>query len=355
MSRAVIVSPDPASKSGGVERMCELLAGVLQSEGWSVEIIGPTAEPSRWLYRIGAGPLATSWQVARDSRRHDPDLLVTNGSLGAFSPRDVPRIHVYHGTMVGNTKTEGSNMRLRERFRRGLGAGAAEALAGRGASTVVVSEKAAAEVRRYYRIDADAVIPNGVDTELFRPRPRGEARAAMGLDPDGRYLLFVGRLQYLKGADLMVEASRRAGYTLLVAGLGEAPGAQALGILSPEELAVAYTAADAVLFPSRYEACSYVVLETLASGVPLLATRVGWMPTLLRAVPEYDALCIEPELEDIVDHLKALEQMPLEAPVRAAREWVLANNSLESYASAWKALLARPGAPQLSTASPTSL
>jgi len=345
MSRAVIVSPDPRSKSGGVERMCELLARVLQSDGWSVEIIGPTREPSRWFYRVGAGPLATSWQLARDSPRRKPDLLVTNGSLGAFSPRGVPRIHVYHGTMVGNTKTEGSNMSLRERFRRGLGAGIAEALAGRNATVVVVSEKAAAEVQRYYRLDADAVIPNGVDTALFRPRPRGEARAAMGLDPDGRYLLFVGRLQYLKGADLMVQASRRANYTLLVAGLGDAPGAQPLGILSPEELAVAYTAADAVLFPSRYEACSYVVLEALASGVPLLATRVGWMPTLLRAVPAYEALCIEPELEDIVDHLKALEHMELETPVRSAREWVLANNSLESYASAWKTLLADESSP----------
>lgn len=340
---AVIVSPDPSSRSGGVERMCELLADVLREDGWRVQIVGPGRDPSRWIYRVGAGPLAASLDANRAARELSPRLVITNGMLGVGVPRDAAHIHVYHGTMVGNTLAEGSRLPWRERWRRGVGAGLSEALSARGATVVCVAEGAAREVRRFYRVRADAVIPNGIDSAIFRPAPRAQARRQLGLQEDERYCLFVGRMQYLKGADLLLGSARRGGYRLLVAGAGDCPGAIGLGILSPPQLALAYAAADCVLFPSRYEACSYVVLEAIACGTPLLASRVGWIPTLLEAVPEYEPLCIELDVEDIAARLGELAQRATPAVLERARDWVLEHNSLESFARQWRALLAGRG------------
>jgi glycosyltransferase involved in cell wall biosynthesis len=337
---AAILSPDPANAAGGVERMCTLLSGVLEQEGWRTRIVGPGREPGRALFRLGAGHLERSRLATRAAHALTPDLIVSNGFLGMGSSRTVPRVHVYHGTMVGDTRAEGPTLSRRERARRAVGGGAAEALAGRGATVVSVSDAAAAEVRRLYRVRTDAVIPNGIDTSVFASRPRAEARRAMGLSEDGRYCLFAGRMQYRKGSDLVLAACRDAGYELLIAGERGQEGARSLGVLAPEALATAYSACDCVLFPSRYEACSYVVLEALACEAPLITTRVGWVPTLLRGVPEYDALCVRPEHGDIVGVLGRLGELPTAELAARARSWVVENNSLESYASHWRELLA---------------
>jgi glycosyltransferase involved in cell wall biosynthesis len=339
MSHAVIVSPDPRNAAGGVERMCELLARVLEADGWAVDIIGPDHEPARWLARLGLGYLASSLSATRAANKLRPDLLVTNGFLGMSVPGGAPRVHVYHGTMVGDTRGEGGDLSGAERARRVIGAGLAEAIAGRRATVVCVSDAAAGEVHRFYGVRSDAVIPNGIDTGVFRPRERAGARSRLGLAETGRYCLFVGRMQHRKGGDLLVPASLEAGYELMIAGGEGAPGARHLGVLDAEMLANAYSAADCVLFPSRYEACSYVVLEALVCGVPLLTTEVGWMPTFLRAVPEYKALCVRPMHDDIVARLRQLNALDTDGLTSRAREWVVEHNSLERYAEHWRDLL----------------
>ena len=319
--------------------MCLLLSAVLEADGWRTRIVGPGREPGRSLFRLGMGHLERSRLAMGAARSLSPDLIVSNGFLGMGWSRAVPRVHVYHGTLVGDTLAEGDALSRRERVRRIAGGAAAEALAGRGATVVSVSEAAAAEARRLYRVSSDRVIPNGVDTRVFRPRARADARREMGLEQDVRYCLFVGRRQHRKGSDLLAPACRAAGYELLVAGERGGEGARALGILDPEALARAYSACDCVLFPSRYEACSYVVLEALACEAPLITTRVGWVPTLLAGVPGYDVLCIRPEHEDIVRVLRELPALPTAELAQRARAWIERHNSLESYASHWRELL----------------
>jgi glycosyltransferase involved in cell wall biosynthesis len=325
-----------------VERVCALLGEVLDRDGWGVDIVGPTHSSTRWQFRLGLAYPALTWSATATTRApRTLDLIISNGFLGAGCPRKIPRIHLYHGTMVGNTRAQGTNIPGRERLRRTVSAGLTEALAGRGAARrVCVSELVAQEVRRYYRLLPDTVIPNGIDTSVFAPRDMNGARDRLGLRRDGRYALFVGRLEHGKGSDLLVEGARRGEHELLIAGSTGAPGAQHLGVLQPEALADAYAASNCVLFPSRYEGCSLVVLEALACGRPLLTTRVGWMGTLLRSIPAYGALCIEPSMESIVNRLHELAGGEPTELCSKARRFVVENNTLDRWSEQWQRLIA---------------
>jgi len=119
-----------------------------------------------------------------------------------------------------------------------------------------------------------AVLPCGVDLERFRPVHRAEARARLGLDPDGRYLLFPaapGRAE--KRHDRAAEVARLAGAELLVGG-----GIAADGM--PDWV----NAASAVLITSEYEGFGLVAVEALGCDVPVLSTPVGIAPTLLAGI-----------------------------------------------------------------------
>jgi len=325
--KVVIATANPPDAVGGVERSCALLASVFEGRGAEVTIVWPRRQPSQWIYRVGLKPLMLSRQVGADPRLEQADLIVSNGIFGWGFPRSVQRIHVFHGTVA------------RERLRRRWGDGVAETLAGGHATIVCVSDSTADEVARHYRLRTDAIVPNGIDLSVFAPRPRAQARAELGLPAGERIALFAGRLGPSKGAGIMEPACERAGYRLVIAGPNGTPGALHLGPLTPERLAVAYAAADCVLLPSLYEACSYVVLEALACCVPLLTTRLGYVPALLRAIPEYDALCLRPDEDDLAGRLQHLSQADTSALTARAHEWVVENNGLDRYAAQWDALL----------------
>jgi glycosyltransferase involved in cell wall biosynthesis len=342
------VSPNPPGFVGGVERSCVLLASVLEARGARVTIIWPHRQVRRWVYRAGLGSLGLSRQVTADRTLVGADLVVTNGIFGWGFPDSIPRIHVFHGTLAGMTRADkglsrserlAAGLPLRERMRRRWGGGIAEALAGRHATVVCVSESTADEIRRHYRLRHDAIVPNGIELGMFTPRPRAQARAELGLPAGERLALFAGRLNLSKGAGIMERACERAGYRLVIAGPTGAAGALNLGVLAPQALAVAYAAADCVLLPSLYEACSYVVLEALACGVPLLATRVGSIHSLLRRVPDYDALCVRHEELDLVAKLDYLRHADTSALSHRARAWVAEQSSLDRYAERWSVLL----------------
>ena len=346
---AIVLSPAPEGNAGGVERFCWLLAGILREEGWRVSIVGPTRQPGRWTFRFGGSPLVWSLSAGRAATAADrkPDLIVGNGFLGLGAPRGVPRVQVFHGTSVGEVLAARRGLLRRDYLRRLFGYWPLEALTCRAGELVVVSQSAAQETARYYRRAPAAVIPNGVDTALFRPRERAQSRARLGLDAQSRYALFVGRPEYRKGADLLLESCREAGWELLHAGATPIPGARHLGLLAPERLADAYAAADCLLFPTRYEACSYVLLEALACGTPAVTTRVGWTRTLLRELPPYETLCVRPAVADIAARLRWLEGADTLVLMEEVRAFVSTHNDLARFRADWLALIERVVAPRV--------
>jgi teichuronic acid biosynthesis glycosyltransferase TuaC len=135
-----------------------------------------------------------------------------------------------------------------------------------------VSGPLAALVPRWAVRGTRAVLPCGVDLSRFRPMPRAQARAALGLDPDGRYLLFP--------ADPRRPEKR---YDRAREVAGEVP-LLALGQVDPAEVPLWVNAANAVLVPSERESFGLAALEALACDVPVLATPVGVAPEALSGV-----------------------------------------------------------------------
>lgn len=143
------------------------------------------------------------------------------------------------------------------------------------------------------------VMRNGVDLERFRPVPQGEARAQLGLQGHP-LLLCVGNLLEVKGLDLVIAALALLRHThpearLCIVGDGPLRGtlrrqAESLGLASSvtfagavpnAELAPWYSAADALVLASRSEGWANVLLESMACGTPVVATRVGGSPEVV--------------------------------------------------------------------------
>lgn len=168
------------------------------------------------------------------------------------------------------------------------------------------------QMQRLYGADPDkiTVIPPGVDLNKFRPIPQDEAKAWIGILCDSQNILFVGRIEPLKGVETLLRAiafmvqqdpawarrvcvsiiggdasvpveqmeSEMARLHALRAELGLNDLVAFLGKQAQDTLPYYYSAADVVVMPSHYESFGMVALEAMACGTPVIASRVGGLP-----------------------------------------------------------------------------
>jgi len=172
------------------------------------------------------------------------------------------------------------------------------AIARRAGAIVTASDHERGLLGRYYgaRPARMHTIPCGVDIELFTPLDREACRRQLGLDPDRPVLIWVGRLEKLKGVDILISALAQLDerdFALLIVGGDERAGAlraeleaqardagiganvRFTGAVAHEALPTYYSAADVCVVPSYYESFGLVAVEAMACGTPVVASRVG--------------------------------------------------------------------------------
>jgi D-inositol-3-phosphate glycosyltransferase len=150
------------------------------------------------------------------------------------------------------------------------------------------------------------VVPLGVQHAFFAPGYRPQARRALGLDQHSSMLLFVGRIQALKGVDVALETlieMRTRGHNAALAIVGGPSGPDGRATLNAlhdrvrgagviehvtfvapqahQLLSTWMRAADVTLVPSRSESFGLVALESSACGTPVVASEVGGLTTLV--------------------------------------------------------------------------
>ena len=169
-----------------------------------------------------------------------------------------------------------------------------------------------AEAKELYHADPNRVrvVHPGVDLELFIPGNEGAARADLGIAPEAIVLLFVGRIQPLKAPDVLIEAAAeilkrnpqlRSQLVVAICGGPSGSGlerpdalltlARDLGVsevvrfvppTSRDQLVKWYQAATVCVVPSYSESFGLVAIEAQACGTPVVAARVGGLPTAVR-------------------------------------------------------------------------
>jgi D-inositol-3-phosphate glycosyltransferase len=170
------------------------------------------------------------------------------------------------------------------------------------------------QLRFLYKAGNDnlVVIPPGVDTSHFYSIPPDEAKQYIGLKPENRMVLFVGRIEPLKGVDTLLQAmaclqldeSLRPVHLAIIGGdpaanpqdmtvemtrlqkmcddLAMGQMVIFLGARGQDTLPYYYSAAEVLVMPSHYESFGMVALEAMACGTPVIASEVGGLAYLVR-------------------------------------------------------------------------
>jgi teichuronic acid biosynthesis glycosyltransferase TuaC len=176
------------------------------------------------------------------------------------------------------------------------------------------------------RIRRVAILPMGVDLTRFHPIPRAEARARLGLDPAGPYLLFPHEpSRPLKRFDRAREAA------------GDVP-LLTLGGVPAEEVPYWINAANAVIVPSQDEGFGLAVIEASACDVPAFGTPVGAHPVALAGIE--GSACLQWDAKRWREALRPhLEAEDPRVHGRPAAERFSADRMAARVVAAWHALL----------------
>ena len=296
--------------------------------------------------------------LRRQIRGIAPDIVHTHSGVWLKAARAahlarVPRlVHTDHGRQHPDPLADRLQDRLAARWTTVV-VGVSDALSAQLRTTVVPAGTAV------------ATIPNGVDTDAYRPRPDdGRLRAELGVGAEIPLIGSLGRFARIKGYDVMVEAfallraqpPRGAPPLLVVAGDGEEHDAllalaEARGVRDRVRLlgwrtdvAPFHAALSLFTLSSRSEGTSISLLEAMSAGICPVVTDVGGNAAVLgpalahRLVPAEDPAALARAWSAALDDAQRRE-----ADAHAARRRVLDAFSLDAAVRAYEALYAAPG------------
>ncbi|MDX9762806.1 MAG: glycosyltransferase family 4 protein [Desulfomonilia bacterium] len=154
---------------------------------------------------------------------------------------------------------------------------------------IAISAMVEDDIRNFFRYPQEMIdlIPNGIDLDKFCPENiafRDEIRQRYGIGPDEFVFLFVAQNPRLKGYEILIDACidlRDIPFKVLIVGPSNVPmrekadslGDKVVFAGSVSDIQKVYPSCDCLVHPTYYDSCSLVVLESLASGTPVITTR----------------------------------------------------------------------------------
>ena len=297
-----------------------------------------------------------------DSKGMTYDLIHSHYWLSGLAAIDLkhvwgtPIVHMFHTLGLMKNRVAQTPEELEGDYRI---EGEQEVL--RGADRIIAATTAEyAQLLWLYQAEMSKVtiIPPGVDVCRFYPIPADEAKEYIGVPPCGRMLLFVGRIEPLKGLDVLIEALgsmqkkdvlKENPFCLVIIGgdpdesteqaniemnriktLSEQYGLKDmvtfLGKRSQDSLPYYYSAAEAVVVPSQYESFGMVALEAMACGKPVVASHIGGLAYLVQdgitgyTVPVDDPEALASRLTLLIQDQGLRDRMGKQA-VRVAQDY----------------------------------
>ena len=336
--------------AASLDRRCLRLVGAVTAEGGVAERLRALGVPVSAVplppvrpWTLPAVGLAW-WRLRRLLVRERVALVHAHGSRGAlYAGLAVSHLGV---PLVWHIRIDAPDRRL-------------DPLLVRLASAIVANSAATAARPGALRAAAGkvTVVPNGVDLARFAPGPPDAAlRGALGLDATLPLVGFFGRLEHAKGVDVLLDAVARVHAKLpaTVLFVGDGPLRAPLAARAAAGgLPVAFAGrrddvselmrlCAVVVLPSRQEAFGRVLVEAMASGVPVIATAVGGIPEV--CIDGLTGLLVPPEDPDALAVAIALtltDQVATAARVAAAAAHVQARFDLAAHAAAVHAVYAR--------------
>lgn len=212
------------------------------------------------------------------------DIVHIHSPLSPVIDINIPIVGTIHTSLVEDLKHFQANnlTRISNRLTTDIsGRPLTQKLIDKSKCITTVSSSVAEELKKYYAIENALVLGNGVNENVFYPKKNKE------FEP---YLLYVGRLDYRKGIQDLIEASillKKLQIKLLVAGKGPLKknfereiakntlNVKLLGQVSGKNLIKLYQNAFIFVFPSHYEGLPTVVLEAMSCGLPLLLADIS--------------------------------------------------------------------------------
>ncbi|MCB1494937.1 MAG: glycosyltransferase family 4 protein [Bauldia sp.] len=256
--------------------------------------------------QIRPSDIAATWRALREVRRLNPDILHGHGAKGGVYARTIGTLLRASGFRVARIYSpHGGSLHFDRNSLGGRAYLAAESVLRRMTDAFVFVSRFEADTYTS-KVGSPGrlavVVPNGLRAEEFDP---------VDPAPDAADFLFIGALRDLKGPDVFIEAlaeierTGKATPTALIVGdgpdepryrqmVGDLGLSEAVAFREPMPARRAFRHARGVIVPSRAESMPYIVLETIAAGMPLVATRVGGIPEIFgpeaeRLVPPGDA------------------------------------------------------------------
>ncbi len=148
---------------------------------------------------------------------------------------------------------------------------------------IAVSEKIKNEIKKYFKISKAMVIHNCIDLEMFKPIDKKEARNKLNLPYDKKIGLFVGRVEFSKGDEILFRIIQQLKDILFVIVTSsnlklKSHNVKVFSNIAFEEMPLFYSACDFLILPSYYESFSFAILEALACNLPVIAYKNAVIP-----------------------------------------------------------------------------